>query len=123
MLPRAPSDRTYSLPGRSLVNGIAHGCGREKARRKAVADWTVLGVVDATASSGLNQLVRKQMSFHGQIVAALQISGAEGRLGLSHELLDLARHLLLAGVELESRSFLQVLFGRSGKLLGRGSFV
>jgi hypothetical protein len=63
------------------------------------------------------------MSFHSEIVAALQISGAEGRLGLSHELLDLARHLLLAGVELESGSFLQVLFGRSGELLGRGSFV
>jgi len=69
------------------------------------------------ACSGFDQFVGKQISLPGKAVTARQVSGGNRRLRLLDELLDLTHHLLLAGVKLEVRSFLEVLFGPRHKLL------
>ena len=58
------------------------------------------------------------MGFHGETVAALQIFVGNSGLGLVHELFDLGHHFLLAGGELASGEFLQVLFGCGPQLFG-----
>jgi hypothetical protein len=73
---------------------------------------------DKHASSGFDQLSGKQIRFHGEIVAALQVSRCHRFLCLVHELFYLIHHLLLAGVEGTVGNHLQVLLGRGGELIG-----
>jgi len=68
--------------------------------------------------SRFDQLSRQQIRFHGEIMAALQVSRGHRFLSLVHELLYLIHHLLLARAELKVRNLLQVLLGCGGELIG-----
>ena len=73
--------------------------------------------------SGLGQLFREQLRFHGETATPLEIPFGDGRFRLVHELFDLAHHILLARIELASFDFLQIFFGRGSQLLGREALL
>lgn len=62
-----------------------------------------------------DQLLRKQMSFSRKVVGAVEVTGGDGGFGLSHVLLDLIHHILLAGCELQSGDLFQVSLGHGGE--------